>query len=344
MHYVIISDIHANHNALEAVLGAVSKLCQGTRDIRYWFLGDLVGYGPSQDAAECLNWLRYRSGIYRSGGNVCEGRWVPGNHDEWIVKGYGLARPEAVVTLLHQRALLMSQHHDDWLWFKRAVEQAIADEQRTLLRDGDEGLVLALTHAAVNSRRMEYLRPWNKYDLCAAFRNLNHQQAPSNSRTTCLVHGHTHLPILVKITDTSVVALPIRYGVAVPLPAGNYIINPGSVGHPRDGDPRAAFAVVDTEAATVTFHRVPYKVRPVVNRLLAQGNTYAENQEAIAYLLRRTGDAVTSTSSARCFERVRDVIYPKLRREIEEGYGGQEERLYRGVYRPMDWGLEVVDS
>lgn len=342
MIYVIVSDIHANYAALQAVLNKVSELRVQDSDIRYWFLGDLLGYGPSEDAIECVRWLRHTSGIYPPDEVGRTRRWVPGNHDEWIVKQQGPARPEAIVTLLHQRTFLGNQYHGDWAWFKREVREAIAEEQGTLLSDGDQNLMLVFTHAAVVSRRIQYLRPWNKFDLMAAFGELNYRDKPLSSRTTCLIHGHTHLAVVIKVKDKSVTPLSIQYGKPIALQAGNYIINPGSVGHPRDGDPRASFAILNTDVPAVTFYRVPYPVKPVVNRLLAQGNTYAGNKEAITYILSRNGNDLSSRACARYFEKLRNEIYPRLRREIEEGHGGEEEKWYQSIYTPTERGLEVI--
>lgn len=336
---MIISDIHANYAALQAVLKKVSEIHKSHTDIRYWFLGDLVGYGPSEDAVKCVRWLHKVSSV--DGLEPC---WVPGNHDEWIVRRQGPARAAAVVTLLHQRVLLMNQNHGDWMWFKQKVMEAITNEQPALPQESDQNLLLTFTHAAVDSRRMQRLRPWNKYDLITAFRELDHQDTPRLSRATCLLHGHTHFAVVIKIKDKSVSPISIRYGEPILLDSGNYIINPGSVGHPRDGDPRASFAIINSDTSTVTFYRVPYPAKPVVSRLLTQGNIYTKNQEAIAYLLSREGNDLTPRAYARYFNKIRQEIYPKLRREIAEGYGGEEEKWYRSIYTPTEHGLEIIDS
>ena len=96
MCYVIFSDIHANYTAL-------ARAVETTRAVpafkKYFFLGDLLGYGPVAQVVKCINWLRYDSQIYQENGHEIP-RWIPGNHDEWAVTNFGQMRKEAIVTLL----------------------------------------------------------------------------------------------------------------------------------------------------------------------------------------------------------------------------------------------------
>ena len=87
MRYAIITDIHANFHALQAVHEDVLALraSDPVNPINYWFLGDLIGYGP--DPISCIRWLKSTS-------RVAE-RWVPGNHDEWLVRPNGVTSTRA---------------------------------------------------------------------------------------------------------------------------------------------------------------------------------------------------------------------------------------------------------
>lgn len=78
------------------------------------------------------------------------------------------------------------------------------------------------------------------------------------------------MPAVFRLTDGRVELVRPRAGAAVPL-AGRLLVNPGSVGQPRDGDPRAAYAVLDEDVGTVTFHRAPYGVAETQRRIRARG-------------------------------------------------------------------------
>jgi diadenosine tetraphosphatase ApaH/serine/threonine PP2A family protein phosphatase len=83
--------------------------------------------------------------------------------------------------------------------------------------------------------------------------------------------GHTHLPLVFREDDGLVETIAPSDGSLLALDARRALLNPGSVGQPRDGDPRACGAVLDTEAGTMTWRRVPYDIAAVQARMRAAG-------------------------------------------------------------------------
>jgi diadenosine tetraphosphatase ApaH/serine/threonine PP2A family protein phosphatase len=85
------------------------------------------------------------------------------------------------------------------------------------------------------------------------------------------LHGHTHVPVAWVATPDRIALVHARDTTALELGAYRTMLNPGSVGQPRDGDPRAAYLVLDLEAGRVTWHRVEYEVAPVQAAIRAAG-------------------------------------------------------------------------
>ncbi len=222
MRVLVLSDIHANLAALEAVLA-------DARQFDYeavWCLGDTVGYGPEPN--ECI--ARIRSLKLQA---------VVGNHD-WAVVGridMDAFNREARRAVLWTREAL-SPESAAWL----------SDLPSQPLVDGD----FTLTHGSPRDPVWEYiLYP------SVAYANLEHFDTPF-----CLV-GHTHVPVIYSLgsDDHSVSIIRVRHGEAVALQKEKRsILNPGSVGQPRDSDPRAAYAILDTAEATWLPHRVTYPI------------------------------------------------------------------------------------
>ena len=346
MRYVIVSDIHANYAALSAVEGAIEgELCIGK--VYYWFLGDLLGYGSSSDAVKCVRWLRFESGIFGGDGR---GRWVPGNHEEWIVRKLGPVRKEAIVTLLHQRAVLEQNDRENWEWFVERVESAIGDTQQSLvierLGEGHQSMALVFTHAAVGTAtlRCDCLHPWHPHKIIGDLALLHRQVT---AQTVCLLCGHTHYPLLARVKDGRLTCESIRYGSPFPLEGGDFVINPGSVGHPRDGNWHASFAILDTEARTVEFRRVEYNVEAAVGGLREQSNCYSSSnhREAIEYLIRLKQKQDPQASRKDCIGDAVDQVYDaygNLIHELETADGGADLQLYRQFYKATRWGLEAI--
>ncbi|MBN2004301.1 MAG: metallophosphoesterase [Anaerolineae bacterium] len=357
MCYVVLSDVHANYTALKAALDVSERVAAVKK---FYFLGDLLGYGPVGQVIDCMDWLHYQSHIYEENGDG-ELRWVPGNHDAWAVTQLGRVRPEGSITLQIQRSALEQARAADWDWFAGEVRAALRDESRSLLTKtwgvGDGKLFLAFTHAAVarDERRGTYLYPWLHSILRSHFALL---RAMSDAQTKILFCGHTHLPYLAQILPDERHTLKfhsIKYGQPVTLEPGEYIISPGSVGHPRDGDPRAAFALFEPETRAVKFCRVEYDTRPVVTALAQERFTLQlQHEMATRYLIQMDKPRLQEkygleidleTIPRRIWQEYRnrvDEAYIHLIREIETGAGGEEEQRYRTLYRAPEWDLEVL--
>jgi predicted phosphodiesterase len=248
--YAILSDIHANWPALQAVEAKLDQLRGIGDEILLYFLGDLVGYGPGKGAISCVDWLHRKDPL--------SVKWLPGNHDEWLLTARGRYSLRASMTLTLHRAFLMSPENQElWDWFSTQVKQKLErsdllqfdffDKTGNPTKEMDQAkMSLVRTHAAISfSPRETYLYPWKKEMLVDEWRQA---QKHVNTPAVSLLYGHTHYPFFARINKEATVALEsICYGIPQPLGEGFVAINPGSVGQPRDGDPRAAFAILDTK-------------------------------------------------------------------------------------------------
>jgi diadenosine tetraphosphatase ApaH/serine/threonine PP2A family protein phosphatase len=216
----LIADVHANLVAFEAVL-AHARAHGGFDEV--WCLGDIVGYGPRP--AECIDLLRQ-----------LPHRAVAGNHD---LAACGAMGVEEFNDAAARAALWTRERLDDerkrWLASLPHVERA-----------GD----FTLVHGTLRWPIWEYL--------------LSEQQAAAQlalQETPYSAVGHSHLPfVAVEEAGRGVALRRVRAGEVVALAGKRAILNPGGVGQPRDGDPRAAYAVYDAEEGSVRFYRLPYDV------------------------------------------------------------------------------------
>ncbi len=229
MRVLIVSDIHANLIALEAVLEDAKPFDA------IWCLGDIVGYGP--DPNDCVTVLRQHD-------LDC----LAGNHD-WAALGkLNLATFNA-----DARAAVT--------WTQEMLQPATRKYLESLpsLLEHDS---FTLAHGSPRQPVWEYI-----LDPLVATVNFLHFD-----NQFCLV-GHTHTPTVfeqVALGSSCRVHFP-RYGEPTPLGEARLIINPGSVGQPRDSDPRAAYAILDLEARTWEHRRVEYPIEETQNRMRQQG-------------------------------------------------------------------------
>ncbi len=233
MKTAVISDIHANLPALEAVLEAVDR--EGVDQI--WCLGDAVGYGASPN--ECLEILVGRTDI-----------WLVGNHDLAALGEIDIS------TFSHSAA-------EAALWTRGKLSDASVETLKrlgTAARDHRESI--GLYHASPRDPIWEYV-----VDIDLAEDCLNVQE-----ERISLV-GHSHIALYFTRADelartTSELA---HAGTAISMTNGQWLVNPGSVGQPRDGDARAAWLELDTETLKASFRRVDYPIETAAEAILKAG-------------------------------------------------------------------------
>ena len=233
MRALVVADIHSNLTALLAV-AADAEARGGWEAV--WCLGDVVGYGP--DPNECIAWLDAQ------GATV-----IAGNHDLACIGAVPLAdfNPWAAVACR---------------WTQTQLSAASAAYLRALptppVMVGD----FTLTHGSLVDPVWEYA---TTAQVAAA--SMVRQTTP-----WCLV-GHSHLPLRFErpAGGGAVTGAAAAEGVSLSASGKRVLCNPGSVGQPRDGDPRAAYAIVDTAAGTLTPYRVAYDVAAVQGRIRAAG-------------------------------------------------------------------------
>jgi predicted phosphodiesterase len=229
MKILIISDIHANLTALEAVLA------DATGYDAVWCLGDLIGYGP--DPNECVETVRQLSEL------TC----LIGNHDAAVLDmiDANAFNAEARAVVNWTRSVLTPENH---AFLASKPSKTIADE-------------ITLAHASPRYPIWEYL-----LDTYTARVNFEHF-----ATNLCLV-GHTHVPVIYH--------LPAGNGTAsaqIPTPNTSFelpvrsIANPGSVGQPRDRDPRAAYVIFDSDRNLWDYRRIPYDIAAVQSRMQTLG-------------------------------------------------------------------------
>jgi predicted phosphodiesterase len=229
MRILVISDIHANLSALDAVLEAAGKFDAA------WCLGDLVGYGP--DPNECVARVRQLPGL------IC----IIGNHDAAALQQIedDAFNPEARTAIL---------------WTRQALTES-AISYLNSLPETARNTQVTMSHGSPRHPVWEYL-----LDIRTATLSFDYFTTP------CCFVGHTHLPVIYSLEKGAQFARLVipEFEQTINL-APRMILNPGSVGQPRDRDPRASFAIYDTEANTWVVHRAAYDIPAVQARMVKAG-------------------------------------------------------------------------
>jgi diadenosine tetraphosphatase ApaH/serine/threonine PP2A family protein phosphatase len=231
--YLIISDIHANLDALEAVLAHA-----GSQWDRALVLGDLVGYGAEPDAV--VNRIR----------GLEPDAVIRGNHDK---AACGLDDGSQFNTVARIAAV----------WTGEQLSRENVDYLRALPMGPIE--VDAQTEICHGTPFDEDHYIFDGSDAVMAF--------DSADRPLCL-YGHTHLPAIFRKVDDHYEGAPPDPDreVVLPLQRGaRYLVNVGSVGQPRDGDPRAGYGLLDADARELRLYRVPYPVEEAQRKIMAAG-------------------------------------------------------------------------
>ena len=234
MRYLVISDIHGNLEALETVLTVVD----GQYD-KVLVLGDLVGYGADPNAVTD----RVRE--------LAPHMVIRGNHDKVAA---GLDDGESFNAVARSAVLwtyeALTPDNRDYLKKLPAGPQVIDD-------------LLEICHGTPFDEDV-YL--FDDLDALRAFE--------AASRPVCLF-GHTHVAVGFRYEDSAleIVAGPgDTAGLRLEFtPEGRYLINAGSVGQPRDGDPRAGAAIVDVSARQIELFRIPYPIEEAQRKIRLAG-------------------------------------------------------------------------
>jgi predicted phosphodiesterase len=220
MRVLIVSDIHSNYTALETVLAVAGSFDQ------LWNLGDTIGYGPRPN--ECVVSMRLHADVM-----------IGGNHDLACLGKVDLSdfNPDARTANIWNGEQLEPNN--------RALLDALPPT-----RPVDERFLVA--HGSPREPVWEYL--------------LSRPQAEDNfalfTQQVCFI-GHSHVPLIFRQHPGGRCDEPMLADADLVLDLADgyrYLLNPGSVGQPRNQDPRAAYAILDTDAGTVEFKRIDYDI------------------------------------------------------------------------------------
>jgi predicted phosphodiesterase len=229
MRIAVISDIHSNLHALEAVLADIDA--EAPDEI--WCLGDVVGYGPRPN--ECADIVRERAAVV-----------LVGNHD--------LA---AIGTLDTSDFGPLAAESAHW------TGQNLGDAQAAWLQTLEPAATragLELYHGSPRDPVWEYVLTEE-----VALENLELTSAP------VVLVGHSHLALALSWDGRRLDGGLASGGTELDTPGARWLINPGSVGQPRDSDPRAAWLLIDDEAGRAAFRRVLYPIEQTQAEMRAAG-------------------------------------------------------------------------
>ena len=233
MRYLILSDLHANLHALEAVLAEV----RGRRYQKILVLGDLVGYGAfPNEVVERVLGLKRLEVVIR------------GNHDR-VAVGAG---EENAFNLPAMAAILWTREH---------LSAATREVLMTLTPGPRPVEDFAVCHGSPLDEDLYIL---SEREAWVSFQSTEADLA---------FFGHSHIPCIFSLQKKMLEGWLIgrdylHYRLK---PGVRYLINPGSVGQPRDGNPKAAYCIYDSRHRTVSFFRVPYPVGPAQEAILKAG-------------------------------------------------------------------------
>ena len=229
MRIAVLSDIHSNLHALEAVLADIV----GEQPDELWCLGDVVGYGPRPN--ECVDRVREAASL-----SLC------GNHDLAVLGTIDIAEfsGDAGAAAMWTRGVL-GEGQRDWL----------ASLEPTAERDGVE-----LFHGSPRDPVWDYVLTDE-----IALASFDQTTAP------LVLVGHSHVALAISLVNGELGGGLAPAATTVELNGPRWLLNPGSVGQPRDGDPHAAWLLIDSGAGRATFRRVPYAVEQTQSEIYEEG-------------------------------------------------------------------------
>lgn len=255
--YAILSDIHANGDALKVVL----EKCRELAVDRYVSLGDIVGYNA--EPRECLHLVR----------DLNWAAMVRGNHDEYTANGN----------------TEMSGFNPHAKFAVNWTRQQLTDEERAWLVSMPFRSTIPGTNSTVVHATLDTPENWGYiFDAHHAADNFSYQF------TQICFCGHSHVPVafvkkpITSLNERSIDDLPewttntddetanVDFNCADELPVEirvgyKYLFNVGSIGQPRNRDPRASFAVFDTDNHVITRYRLPYDIGAAQNKIIDAG-------------------------------------------------------------------------
>jgi predicted phosphodiesterase len=222
MRITVVSDIHSNLAALEAVLRHAQE--QNALDV-VWSLGDVVGYGPQPN--EVIGRLQELGAIA-----------VSGNHD--------LAASGRIDTEEFNGDAAVA-----CLWNASRLDEVSIQYLSDLSSVAHPPQGCVLCHGSLRDPTWEYMVTEE-----AAEAQFELMDVPWS------FVGHTHIPLAIeRLNEGEIRARRPDSGDTIPLAGRTFILNPGGVGQPRDGDPRASYSILDIDRQTAQFWRVPYAIK-----------------------------------------------------------------------------------
>ena len=302
MKYAILSDIHSNSVSLQQVImDAHNKEVDG-----FIFLGDFIGYFGSP--IEVLEMVKTVFEEYP------DSYWVLGNHEQllqvaldtkkdWDVdfpnmenqefaqigklkeliddQQPGSASREAVDSLY--RNIKDLEDTDIFEWFLKTIITKTPKYDQIIRIEDKKDFQIQLVHASYHG--FSYIWPWDPFlvreSLIRPYLDNGYKKKDCN----LILYGHTHLPAFyqqdLKKKDSPEQKRNIKYGEFYPLDNFLSVINPGSVGLPRDADNRASYVILDTEEKSVVFSRLKYDLDSIADELLEK--KYCNEMEVRLY-------------------------------------------------------------
>ena len=234
MRYLVISDIHANLEAFETVLAEAKSIGYD----KVLLLGDLVGYGADPNI------------ICERVRDLKPDALIRGNHDK---VGSGVESPEG---------------------FNAVARNAIKWTYETLTKENRDWLAALPAGPMIVDDTIEICHGTPFDEDAYVFDDLDALRAMHAARRPLCLFGHTHVQVghFLSRDQFGVATADDQRPLTIALDEANrYLVNPGSVGQPRDGDPRAGFGIVDIAAKEMTIYRVEYPISKAQARIMEEG-------------------------------------------------------------------------
>lgn len=276
MRIALLSDIHGNLPALRSV---TSQLKEDRVD-KVWVLGDLIGYGPNP--LKVLEWFKSL--------DVSDSEWVMGNHEYCLMKrfrgdfrtspldSYGMpSYHDGTNDMMHYYAIFNNRVFEGMPEVHDYAKILFRKENNSIKQNCVGKTKYVLSHCKPTAYQIAdaynyYPYPWTtEVGLTSFLQEVGEYK--ETEKPLIFLHGHTHIPTLIYGTRNGNVnikpepSVKIQYGTTYSLGGEFTIINPGSVGQPRDLDKRASYAVIDTQGNSVTYHRIEYNIQETIAEL-----------------------------------------------------------------------------